>query len=63
MAALNDGLVFSVETSDDLTPLSWTTAGVSETLLSDNGILQSVKATLPVGPNGRRFARLKVLAR
>ncbi|MDH4452523.1 MAG: FG-GAP repeat protein [Verrucomicrobiota bacterium] len=57
-AAYNGGTTFQVEWSDDLT--TWFTSGVVEGLLSDDGTLQQVKATLPAGSAGRRFVRLRV---
>ena len=58
-AALFDGVVFSVEWIDDLNLTIWSTIGVSELVLSDNGVVQQVRATLPAGPNGRRFLRIR----
>jgi hypothetical protein len=58
-AAVLDGVVFDVEWIDDLTQTNWSTAGVSETVLSDDGVVQQVKATMPAGMGGRRFVRLK----
>jgi hypothetical protein len=57
-AAYNGGTTFQVEWSDDLT--TWFTTGVVETLISDDGTHQQVKATLPAGSGGRRFVRLRV---
>ena len=57
-AAKNGGTTFQVEWSDNLT--TWSGAGVVETLLSDDGTTQQVKATLPAGSGGRRFVRLRV---
>lgn len=57
-AAFNGGTTYQVEWSDDLT--TWSGAGVVETLLSDDGTTQQVKATLPAGSGGRRFVRLRV---
>lgn len=57
-AAYNGGTTFQVEWSDDLT--TWFTTGVVESLISDDGTLQQVKATLPAGSGGRRFVRLRV---
>lgn len=54
------GAVYQVEWSDSLPGTSWSTAGVSETVLSLSGTIQTVKATLPAGSNGGRFVRLKV---
>ena len=57
-AALGE-LTFSGEFSDTLAAGSWSTAGVTETILSDDGTIQQIKATIPAGVN-RRFARLSV---
>jgi FG-GAP repeat/Abnormal spindle-like microcephaly-assoc'd, ASPM-SPD-2-Hydin len=58
-AALTE-LQFAVEWSDTLAPGSWSTAGVSEVILSDDGTVQQVKATSPLGSGSRRFVRLRV---
>lgn len=60
VAALNAGASYFVEWSDSLETNSWSTASVSQQVLSDNGTLQQVKATLPAGANGKRFVRLRV---
>ncbi len=59
-AALASGMVFAVEFSDSLAASSWSSIGVSESILSDNGTVQSVKATVPAGTGGRRFLHLKI---
>jgi uncharacterized delta-60 repeat protein len=62
-AAVNAGAVFTVEWSDTLPgPDPWSAAGVVEEVLSDDGALQQVKATIPAGSNGRRFVHLRVTA-
>lgn len=58
--AIQDGVTFTVEWSDTLDPGSWSGAGVIEQILSDNGTLQTMKASLPPGPAERRFARLRL---
>ncbi len=59
--ALTGGVIFAIEWSDTLAPNSWAAAGVTQTILSDNGTVQSIKATIPAGPTiPVRFARLKV---
>lgn len=60
VAALNAGAVFTVEWSDTLPGTSWSTTGVTQTILSDNSTVQQVKATIPAGTSGRRFVRLRV---
>jgi hypothetical protein len=61
-AAAQAGAVFIVEWSDTLAALSWSSVGVTQTLLADNGTLQNIQATVPAGSSGRRFVRLRVLA-
>lgn len=60
IAALTDGLQFAVEWSNTMAAGSWSSTGVSEQILADNGTLQTVKATLPAGASAKRFVRLKV---
>ena len=59
-AALNDGTTYAVAWSDTMAAGSWVATGVSQTILSDNGTVQQVKATVPMGASGRRFVRLAV---
>lgn len=59
-AALADGAIFTMEWSDNLVAGTWSSAGVSEEILGDNGILQTVRASVPVGPGPARFMRLRV---
>jgi hypothetical protein len=61
VSALNAGTAYTVEWSDTLAN-DWQSAGVSETILSNDGTVQQVKATLPAGSAGHRFVRLKVTA-
>ncbi len=59
--ALTGGVIFAVEWSDTLAPNPWSVAGVTQSILTDNGTVQSVKATVPTAAAiPRRFARLKV---
>ena len=57
-AALNSGVTFAVEWTDTLAAGSWSTAGVTQQILTDNGTAQTIRATVPAGTN--RFLRLKV---
>lgn len=61
-AAANAGAAFTVEWSDSLTTGSWNSAGVVQTLLSDDGTTQQVKAVIPIGTSLLKFARLSVSA-
>ena len=56
-AALSDGLLFTVEWSDDL--VSWSSAGVTSSILTDGATTQQIKALVPAGVT-RRFVHLKV---
>jgi hypothetical protein len=59
--ALSDGFLFAVEWSDTLLPGSWSQAGVSESVDSQDGSLQTVVATLPTDHSEKRFVRLRVV--
>ena len=48
---------YTVEWSDDLT--NWSNAGVSEQTMNDNGVVQTVRASVAAGSK-QRFIRLKV---
>ena len=60
LAAMSEGVNFNVEWSDTLAVGAWSNAGVTEQILTDNGTIQTVKATVPTGTTGRRFVRLEV---
>ncbi|MBL9129812.1 MAG: fibronectin type III domain-containing protein, partial [Verrucomicrobiaceae bacterium] len=62
IAVLNAGGTFTVEWSDTLPSTSWSSAGVTEQILTDNGTVQQVRASVPVGSQGRRFVHLRVTA-
>lgn len=60
IAALNDGVIFTVQWSDGLQDVdSWSDDGVAEQIVSDNGAVQMMKARVPIGGR-RRFVRLLV---
>jgi hypothetical protein len=60
--AISDGIVFTVEWSDDLTPpSSWSSTGVTEEMVSQDSTTEQWRATVPAGTNGSRYLRLKVL--
>src|SRR5262249_53259263 len=59
-AALSDGVTFSVQWSTTLLATSWTTTGVTEQILSDDGTIQTVKATMDGTALPRCFLRLDV---
>jgi hypothetical protein len=60
VAALADAVTFIVEWSDDLSLGSWSSSGVTQAILSDNGTVQSVRASVAIGPSSKRFLRLHV---
>ncbi len=61
IAAVNDSVQFIVEWSDSLASGSWSAVGVSQTVNADDGVLQSVTATVNRGASARRFLRLRVV--
>ncbi|MEK0449114.1 MAG: hypothetical protein RL088_1382 [Verrucomicrobiota bacterium] len=52
-------LTYAVEWSQTLAAASWSTAGVTQQILSDNGTIRTVKAIVPAG-TAALFLRLKV---
>jgi hypothetical protein len=61
LSALTSGMTYSVEWSDTLAANSWSTTGISETILSTVGDLQTVKATVSNSADEKRFVRLRVI--
>jgi hypothetical protein len=60
-AAFTSGVTFTVEWGDTLAPISWSATGVTQSILTDNGTIQTVKATVPADlAIPMRYARLKV---
>ncbi len=59
-SALTAGYGFTVEWSDTLATDSWSTAGVTTTLLTDDGTLQSVKGGVSFTGVSKRFLRLRI---
>lgn len=60
VVAVNAGTQFKVEWNDSLAPEGWSSAEVTEQVLSDDGKEQVVKASVPTGSGSRRFMRLSV---
>ncbi len=54
-------VAYVVEYSDTLAAGSWITTGVTDEILSDNGMVQSVKSLVPLGSGTKRFVRLRVV--
>ena len=59
-AAVISGLNFQVPWTETLAASTWIYSDTTEKILSDNGTLQTVKATIPAGSAGSRFVRLEV---
>jgi autotransporter-associated beta strand protein len=59
LAAMADGVSFTVEWSDTLGAASWSNVGVADQILNNNGVVQQVEASVPAG-SGKRFVRLRV---
>ena len=62
-AALADAVTFTVEWRDDVAIGTWSSASVTEQILTDNGTVQTIRASLPASSGPQRFVRLKVAAR
>lgn len=60
--ALSSGVTYTVEWSDTLAADSWSSVGVTESSVVDQGSTEEVSASVSAGANGRRFVRLKVTA-
>ena len=59
MSARNSSVVYLAKWSDTLTDNDWSTANVTETILSTSGDREEVKAAVPV-TGTKRFIRLKI---
>lgn len=59
--AVTLGFTFIVEWSDSLAANDWHVTGVTQEILSDNGTLQQMAASIPAGGNDRRFVRVRVV--
>ena len=57
-SAASSGVSFVVEWSDDMQ--TWQTQGVTTEVISTVGTVQTLRHTLPKGPAGRRFVRLRI---
>jgi autotransporter-associated beta strand protein len=60
LSARNSGVVYLAEWSDTLADNDWSTANVTETILSTSGDREEVKAAVPAAGT-KRFMRLKIL--
>jgi GH25 family lysozyme M1 (1,4-beta-N-acetylmuramidase) len=53
---------YAVEWSDTLAAGSWSSAGIVQQIIADNGTNLTIQAAVPAGSAGGRFVRLKVTA-
>ena len=51
---------YQVEWANNVDSLTWSSAGVTQQILNDDGSRRTIRAVLPKGAIGRRFVRLKV---
>jgi uncharacterized delta-60 repeat protein len=58
--AVADGVIFTVQHNATLDSAGWSSIGVTETILSDNGTLQVIEATIPAPTGSACFTRLQV---
>lgn len=61
-AAVNAGTGFIVQWSSTLAAASWSSSGVVQTVLSDDGTTQQVKAVIPMNAASMMFVHLSVTA-
>ena len=61
-AAVNAGTGFTVEWSGTMAAGSWSSSGVTQSVLSDDGTTQQVKAVIPMNAASTKFAHLSVTA-
>ncbi|WP_395740254.1 cadherin-like beta sandwich domain-containing protein [Prosthecobacter sp.] len=61
-SAVTAGTTFTVEWSDTLAAGSWSSSGVVQTVLSDDGTTQQVKAVIPINAANAKFVHLSVTA-
>ncbi|WP_395740027.1 fibronectin type III domain-containing protein [Prosthecobacter sp.] len=59
-AAVNAGLIINVEWINTFASGSWSTAGVTQNILSDDGTTQQVKAVIPTNSATAKYVRLSV---
>lgn len=60
LAAVSDGIDFTIESSETLAPLSWVPANSSGEVVTGSGPTRTVTRTIPSGSETAKFFRLKV---
>jgi hypothetical protein len=58
--AVTDGVIFTVQHNATLDSAGWSSTGITETILSDNGAIQVIEATIPAPIGSACFTRLRV---
>jgi N-acetylneuraminic acid mutarotase/uncharacterized membrane protein len=58
--AVIDGLIFAVQHNATLDSAGWSSTGITETILSDNGTIQVIEAIIPAPTGSACFTRLRV---
>jgi uncharacterized delta-60 repeat protein len=58
--AVTDGVIFTVQHNATLDSAGWSSTGITETILSDNGTIQVIEATIPAPIGSACFTRLRV---
>ncbi len=58
--AVTDGVIFTVQHNATLDSAGWSSTGITETILSDNGTIQVIEATIPAPTGSACFTRLRV---
>lgn len=59
-AAVTD-VTWRVEWANTIDATTWSTAGVTQQIISDDGSRRTIRAIIPKGATGSRFVRLKVI--
>ena len=62
VSSVDAGAQFVVEWRDNAAEGGWSTNGVSQTVVSDDGNMQSVEALIPLDGAPQRFGRLRILS-
>ena len=53
-------VTYQLEWASRVDSATWLSIGVTQRIVSDDGLWRTIQATLPRGATGRRFVRLKV---
>ena len=51
---------YEVQWSDNIDAGAWSSTGVTQQIMSDNGVTRTIRALIPKGATSHRFVRLKV---